>query len=166
MKKLEPAHSMCSRVDPVSAVEYVIWYYYCNRSGKSRSITKGLRNSKLQGSEKLGVYCTAHLIVSQHTGGNVLVNFCSTHYGHTPEEDVMHLRLPKDFKLAVSNKLLQGVTIDRILDDIRDSVDEGGLKRCHHSTKKISRISKECAMWMEYKSTQATTQVLLHGSKS
>ncbi len=24
MKKLEPAHSMCSRVDPVSAVEYVL----------------------------------------------------------------------------------------------------------------------------------------------
>ena len=75
----------------------------------------------------------------------MLVNFCSTHYGHTPEEDVMHLRLPKDFKLAVSNKLLQGVTIDRILDDIRDSVDEGGLKRCHHSTKKdIQNIKRVC----------------------
>ena len=75
----------------------------------------------------------------------MLVNFCSTHYGHTPEEDVMHLRLPKDFKLAVFNKLLQGVTIDRILDDIRDSVDEGGLKRCHHSTKKdIQNIKRVC----------------------
>ncbi len=75
----------------------------------------------------------------------MLVNFCSTHYGHIPEEDIMHLRLPKDFKLNVTNKLLQGVTIDRILDDVKDSVDEGGLKRCHHSSKKdIQNMKRVC----------------------
>ncbi len=45
-----------------------------------------------------------------------------------------HLRIPDDTKLQLVNKLQQGITMDRILDDIRDSLDNG-IGREHLVTK-------------------------------
>uniref|UniRef100_A0A1X7T567 Uncharacterized protein n=1 Tax=Amphimedon queenslandica TaxID=400682 RepID=A0A1X7T567_AMPQE len=58
----------------------------------------------------------------------VKVTYCSHHSNHKPE--VCHLRVPDEVKNAVAAKLAEGVTIERILDDIRDSV-TGTIEREH-----------------------------------
>ena len=111
-----------------------IWYFYCNQSGVYQS--KGLRKRalKLQGSCKLGEFCTAH-ISQNKSGGNVTIKYCPTHHNHEPRNDISHLRLPENERLSIAAKLMQGVTIDKILDDTRDNVFETGLQREHLTSK-------------------------------
>ena len=116
----------------------MFWYYYCNRSGKYRSTTTGKRMTKLQGSSKLDEYCTAYMRVSQSQSchANVLVEYCSTHCNHTPSEDIGHLRMPEELRMRIAAKLHQGVSITKILDDIRDTVTINGLQREHVTNRK------------------------------
>ena len=70
---------------------------WCNQSGVYQS--KGLRKHalKLQGSCKLGEFCTAHITASQNkSGGNVTVKYCPTHHNHEPRNDISHLQLPEN----------------------------------------------------------------------
>lgn len=98
-----------------------VCYYYCNRSGYFRSKGKGERHTKSQGSSKLNTYCTAAMkATTDSKTGVVVVEFCEKHYGH--EIELGHLRLPENVRLAIAGKLRQGVSIEHILDDIRDSV--------------------------------------------
>ncbi|XP_011408853.1 PREDICTED: uncharacterized protein LOC105315802 [Amphimedon queenslandica] len=105
-------------------------YYYCNRSGVVRqSKEKRQRAPKVQGSCKTNEYCTAHMTVIEDTITKMVkVTYCSHHSNHKPE--VCHLRVPDKVKNAVAAKLAEGVTIERILDDIRDSV-TGTIEREH-----------------------------------
>jgi hypothetical protein len=121
------------------------WYYYCHRSGVHRTVSKGKRALKLQGSCKLGQYCTAHMKVSQRDSSDVVtVEYCSTHHNHKPEEDIAHLTIPEDVRLSIAAKLLQSVAIDKIMDDIRDSVAGTGLQREHLITKQdIANIKRQ-----------------------
>ena len=105
-------------------------YLYCNRSGIVRQ-SKGQRHraSKVQGSCKLNEYCTAHMTVTENTiTKKIKVSYCSHHSNHEPE--ICHLRVPEEVKNVVAAKLAEGVTIDRVLDDIRDSV-SGTIEREH-----------------------------------
>ncbi len=98
-------------------------YFYCNRSGCYQPKGSGRRVLKSQGSTKIGGICTAHLRVKQNNDtGNVIVYHCSSHHGHLKE--IAHLRIPEQVKLTIAMKLQQGVAIERVLDDIRDSVAE------------------------------------------
>lgn len=56
------------------------------------------------------------------------VSYCTTH--HSPERRIGHLKLPYRIRTEVSVKLKQGVAIERILDDIRDTI-SGGVGREH-----------------------------------
>ena len=61
--------------------------------------------------------------VTQQQNGevqNVHVVYCNTHYNH--ENELAHLYIPEPVRMTVASKLQQGVKVDRILDDIRDSV--------------------------------------------
>ena len=49
----------------------------------------------------------------------VRVEYISTHYNHTKQ--LGHLRLSNTTRLTIASKLQQGITSQRILDDIRDT---------------------------------------------
>ncbi len=64
-------------------------YYYCHRSGQFRSRGKGLRNLKVQGSVKVGDYCTAHMTMSEDTiTSKVTVLYCKHHNNHNQVDQV------------------------------------------------------------------------------
>ena len=109
------------------------WYYYCNHSGIYRETGKGIRNTKRQGSSKTGQRCTAHMkVVNDTDTGEVTVHYCSTHYKH--EISMGHLRIQEATRLNIAAQLQEGVTRQRIMDNIRDSV-TFGITREHLVTK-------------------------------
>ena len=108
-----------------------IWYYYCNRSGKYVCNSSGIRQTKSQGSEKIGV-CSAHMkVIENIQNGNISIVYCKTHHNHKIE--LGHLRLPESTRLEIAAKLHNGVSIERILDDIRDSGKQ--INRGHLATR-------------------------------
>ena len=68
---------------------------------------------------------------------------CHTHYGH--QTRLGHIRLGAQDRLQIAGKLAQGVTLDKILDDVRSSVSDN-FKRVHLLQRKdihnIERIFK------------------------
>ena len=102
------------------------WYYYCNRSGEYEPKGEDIQSLKLQGTNKLGVYCTAHMTVWQTSTGVIDVTYCSTHFNHCNE--LAHVNLPEPVRMKVAAKLQQGVSINRIQNEIRESV-HGNMNR-------------------------------------
>lgn len=94
-------------------------YLYCNRSGTYAPKGKGKRLLKSQGSSKISYHvCTSNMKVSinkatEHVG----VEYCSTHRGHVHK--IAHLPIPDNVRSMIAGKLQEGVTAERILDDIR-----------------------------------------------
>ena len=121
--------------------ETTLTYYYCNRSVFFQTKSAGKRHLKSQGSSKINAHCTAALIVTHHLlEHTILVEVCHSHYGHT--QTLGHLRLPEVARQKISGQLAQGVTFERILDDIRDNVGSR-FNRIHLFTRKdIANIEK------------------------
>ena len=104
------------------------WYYYCNRGGNYKPKGEGKRSLKMQGSNKIGFNCTAHIkVVQDTTSGVVNVNFCPS---HNHSITLGHVPMSEDTRMLVAHKLKDGVTIEKILDDIRDEV--GSSFKRHH----------------------------------
>ena len=81
-------------------------YYVCNRSGQyTRNIAK--RAIKTQGTCKLNRACISQMNVTHQCNGSILVERQKTHYGHSV--DIQHLRLSKEEKNIIANKLIEGV---------------------------------------------------------
>ena len=118
-----------------------IHYFYCNRSGEYTSKGTGKRCLKSQGTSKIGCYCTAHIIAKKQENGHVFVEFNSTHYNHDIE--LAHLTLTEDIHLQVPAKLQQGVTIEKILDSIRDTVAEKMERKHLISRQDIHNIKRQ-----------------------
>ena len=117
-----------------------VWYFYCNRSGKYKAKGEGKRALKTQGSSKIGKFCSSHMKVRQSLSAEkVSVEYCCTHHNHEPDEDIAHLRMPEQLRLSIAAKLTQGITIDKILDSIRDTVGDNGLQRQHLSSRQDLR---------------------------
>ena len=108
------------------------WYYYCNRSGFYRTTTKGIRQTKSQGSSKIGERCTAHIKAIQDLSSGEVISNCSTHHNH--EVNVGHVRLQHDTRMKIAAQLQQGVAITRIVDKIRENTVHG-ITREHLVTK-------------------------------
>jgi hypothetical protein len=107
------------------------WYYYCNRAGTYKPRGEGSRQVKMQGSNKIGHQCTAHMKAKQTSTGEVTVKYCHYHiHGHS----LGALPLPENLKQMVACKLKDGVAIDKIMDTVRDNVD-GEFKREHLITR-------------------------------
>lgn len=100
------------------------WYYYCHRSGNFQPKGKGKRQLKTQGSCKTGECCVAHIKATRDMcSGKVNVEYCPTHHSH--DVTLGHLTMSKDTRMKIAAKLHQGVTIERILDDIRENTSQG-----------------------------------------
>ncbi|XP_002402770.3 uncharacterized protein LOC8030770 [Ixodes scapularis] len=93
--------------------------YVCHRSGASNlKVTARQRRVKVQGSCKMGGWCTAYLNAREClVTGAVKVNGCLTHYGH--DLDVAHLRISTADRSAIVEEIRRGVPFDRILETIR-----------------------------------------------
>ena len=97
------------------------WYYYCNRSGVYQAKGQGKRQLKTQGSSKIGEQCSAHINSTMNLyTGRVSVKYCSTHYNH--DIRLAHLRMSTVTRLKIAAKVQQGVSLERILDDVRDNI--------------------------------------------
>ena len=74
---------------------------------------------------------------------SVKAEVCHTHYGH--QTRLGHIRLGAQDRLQIAGKLAQGVTLDKILDDVHSSVSHN-FKRVHLLQRKdihnIERIVK------------------------
>ena len=55
-----------------------------------------------------------------YQNGQVSVSVCHTHHGHS--KSLQHLRIPTRQREMIAAKIQQGVSRERILDDIRESV--------------------------------------------
>ena len=98
------------------------WYFYCNRAGIYVSRGKNIRQLKSQGTSKIGKQCTAHIKAKQNNDtGRVEVTYCGC---HTHPIRLSHILIPKQNRLDIAAKLQSGVSMDRILNDIRDSVND------------------------------------------
>ena len=101
-----------------------MYYYYCNRSGYYKDKGTGKRAMKTQGRQgtsKLDKYHTVSLrTVTHSTTKEIEAEICSTHYRHTT--DLEHLRLPEIVRVSVAFQLNQGVSLQNILDNVRDNV--------------------------------------------
>lgn len=106
---------------PYSDGNYKTWYYYCNRTGTYKPRGKKIRHLKSQGTSKIAKQCTAHIkaTVTLDTG-TVKVQYCDTHHSHHIK--LAHLRMHSSTRMNIAAKLQQGVSMDRIMDDIRETV--------------------------------------------
>ena len=137
----------------------IIEYYNCNRTGYFTSVSSGKRLLKAQGSSKLNAYCTASLTVRKHDNGKISVEICNTHYSHTPS--LGHLRLSKSQRSEIAKKLSEGVTVDRILDDVRDNI-SSNFNRSHLLTRKdILNIERAFLLRSTEKHTDDATSVAI-----
>ena len=91
-----------------------------------------MRQVKTQGSSRLNTYCTS-TIVLKRKDQTIIVQYCPTHYGH--RKLLGHLRLTEKERLVIAGKLQKGVTFERILDDIRNSLDTS-VERIHLARRK------------------------------
>ena len=97
-----------------------VQHFKCNRSGKFKSRRVGRRRVKSSGSCKTEMNCTSFMRMSVVDGGVVNATVCKTHYGHATE--IEHIRFNRRQRGEIAAKLAQGVSRDKILDDIRDNV--------------------------------------------
>ena len=128
------------------------WYYYCNRSGLYRTTTKGIRQTKSQGSSKIEERCTAHIKAIQDlSSGEVLVEYCSTHHNH--EVNLGHVRLQHDTRMKIASQLQQGVAITRIVDNINTGehlVTKQDIHiKNHYNIEGVIRHANDQTSWVE-----------------
>lgn len=108
---------------------YTIDWFRCNRTGTHKPRGTGKRAMKQQGTSKMDGYCTAYMkVMTSKSDGKVTVEACLGHFGHSLK--LGHLRIPDQIRQNIAGKLAKGITIESILDDIRDST-EDGISRGH-----------------------------------
>ena len=118
------------------------WYYYCNRGGQYIPKGKGQRSLKMQGTSKIGHVCPAHMkVIRDISSGIVSVTYYQT---HTHSIQLGHIPLPENTRLVVAQKLREGVTIEKILDYIREDVVNDSISRQHLLTRQdINNIKRQ-----------------------
>ena len=110
------------------------YYFYCNRSGDFTSKGHGKRQIKLQNSNKTGTTCVAHIKAMENTLTNkIQIEYSSTHNTH--ELQLSHLPLADDLKSYIAVKLQDSVSVDTILDHVRDKIGSNEISREHLLTK-------------------------------
>ena len=164
---------------PKQRDNYIIYYYYCNRTGKFTSKGHGKRSLKQQGTSKIGGHCTAYIRVKEFESGEVEAEMCDH---HIHEKKLVHLPLSDSVKKMIAAKLQDGVSISSVMDFIRDNV-EGQLGRrelvTHQDIRNIQHQyniegiklnaddAKSVSLWVQYFNDNSTNDnpVLLYTSQ-
>ncbi|GAB6024140.1 hypothetical protein CHUAL_014229 [Chamberlinius hualienensis] len=93
-------------------------YFDCHRSGTHRRRGEK-RKLKFKGSNRMGGNCPAGIRVDEDiASGNLTVYLTSPHFGH--ENEVDRLRLDKEVKQDLAEKLQQGISKSTLLSSIRE----------------------------------------------
>ncbi|KAL5236923.1 hypothetical protein ACI65C_004333 [Semiaphis heraclei] len=80
-------------------------YYECGRTGVHKEIVSSKRSKISQGSKKININCTSHLILFEHLNkSSCHVIFYKYHYGHQ-ESELQHTSLPITKKHEIAVKL-------------------------------------------------------------
>jgi len=65
--------------------------------------------------------CSAFMSTSMDVAsGGIIVEYCSHHIGHNL--DIGHLRLSQELRSEIAGLLHQGVTVDKVMDTIRQRI--------------------------------------------
>ena len=78
--------------------------------------------------------CTSTIKQIEDKGGRITAEFVETHYDNNLE--LQHVPIPDDKKEEIAAKLQQGISNERIIDDIRNICNDEGIKRNHLLEKK------------------------------
>ena len=118
------------------------YYYYCNRAGQYKPRGRGERELKSQGTSKIRAHCSAHIKATKYLKTNrTQVQYTTTHYNHATQ--LGHLRISNSMRTMIAEKLKQGITGERIIEDIR-SIKNRDIDREHLvSQKDIQNIRKQ-----------------------
>eukprot|EP00794_Sanderia_malayensis_P006462 gene6462-7194_t len=101
------------------------FWFICNREGNPRLCKDRQRALKRQGSNKIGGHCTAYMTAQKFLdSGQVCVRYCLGHTGHDIE--FAHVRIQDEARKRIGGKLAKGISLDKILDEIREA-SEGGI---------------------------------------
>ncbi|XP_038073203.1 uncharacterized protein LOC119741499 [Patiria miniata] len=93
--------------------------FHCNRSGFFVSKGQGKRSLKSKGSVKINAACPAFIKATEDcVMHSVEAEFC---LDHIHECDVRYLRLSSDSRKMIAEKLLLGISVDAIVDEVRHS---------------------------------------------
>lgn len=91
--------------------------------------------------------------------GKISSQVCYTHYGHN--QDLQHIWIPKQTKDGIAAKLQQGISRERILNDIRNNMTVSNFKRHHLIDKKdINNIEKSYGLKAIHRHANDQTSVL------
>ncbi|XP_049798806.1 uncharacterized protein LOC126232686 [Schistocerca nitens] len=107
--------------------------FVCHRSGTFSSKSGGKRLCKSQGTCKMGNHCVAAIELHEEESGICSVIYYRTHFGH--DQNIAFLHLSGSDRESIAGKIAEGVTFQRILDDVRDSVHSSGVERLHLLTR-------------------------------
>ncbi|KAF2900868.1 hypothetical protein ILUMI_05318, partial [Ignelater luminosus] len=115
--------------------------YACNRSDlKGHKSNCKIRTEKTGGSIKIQGVCPSHLVIKFYENDQVFIKFWKTLVGH--DEEIRSQHLTRMEKNMIVNKLKIGISIDRILDDVR-KVECNKLSRFNLASRKdINYLTK------------------------
>ena len=120
-------------------------YFYCNRSGFFKSESKGIRNLNTQGSSKANTHCTAGMQLQFMAKNKVQVVYSKSHYGHTC--NLGHIPISREVRLQIAGDIAQGISIDKLLDNVRDTI--GSTIERMHSLTGEKRHNIEPFIWFK-----------------
>jgi hypothetical protein len=122
--------------------------YYCHRSGTFKSSGLGHHHLKVMGSNKINAECPAKIVAKIFKDASIEVKYIKTHVGHKME--LGRLTLNENDRKVVAMKLSQNVSIQAILDDVRNSFSEE-LERIHLLTRQdIANIATSYNLKKEF----------------
>ena len=108
-------------------------YFICSRTGFYSSSAKE-RLQKVQGTKKIGGRCPAFITARvSRLNSRTLVTFSTDHVGH--DKELKHLAISQDERERIAADLALSIPKDRILQDVRGTVDKE-LSIVHIITKK------------------------------
>ncbi|GFQ80780.1 uncharacterized protein TNCT_333491 [Trichonephila clavata] len=134
-------------------------YFYCFRSGKHCSRSKGIRN--VYKSIKTNNLCTAEIKLILRENGAVTLKMCSTHYGHG--NSLPFLRLTGEEKKRIACSLEKKIEVSVILENIRnDMLSRENISRIHLTTRQdIKNIKRSFGLTNQRHADDATSVRLM-----
>ncbi|KAJ8921273.1 hypothetical protein NQ315_013745 [Exocentrus adspersus] len=94
-------------------------YYVCNRSGFYHKKYKQ-KATKYHGTCKINSSCISQMNVTMLANGTIKVERQKMHYGHSIS--IQHLRISKEDRNIIANKLIQGESKKSILESFRNKI--------------------------------------------
>ncbi|GFT77231.1 uncharacterized protein TNCV_4239451 [Trichonephila clavipes] len=114
-----------------------ITYFYCHRNGFYNARGDMKRNMKIAGSNKINGNCPSKMKVYEDIESKVTVEFTKTHVGHGI--DLGRMKITREEKEEIAEKLENKIPVEAILDDIRNSINQKLRKNSFNNTARYKK---------------------------